>query len=790
MAISEAVAHRYAFADFEFEIVTGTLKRSGIRLRLEKQPAKVLQILLEARGGLVTRTDLIDSLWPEEIEGDFERRLDKAVAKLRASLCDNHNQPRFIETFKGRGYCFISEIIECIPPQGALSIPGQASNEGEVLGSIEPPELPNASEGRSKQQLLVYKDHPLSRVANFLQVISRNSLYGAVALLLLGLGLMGSWLWAHYRSALQKHPAILVLGFRNSAAPDKQFWISDFLGRIATTDFGYGQDVTMLHWRGGWQSWPPATTKNGCSALSEEILARADRAYNADFVLFGEYTNEADDTSGSGWLLRLCLVPTHGAAEPIAALTRGNEKTLPQLFWEDAQFLRKTLRLKALPKETLSWLLASYPMDNLGRMQANRGASILEQYEAEMSSNEQESDLWQSGSDDPASSGYLLPIWTRAGYLGHVPTLPAALKAQASKLSPTQQLHVQALIQQSQNNWDGVIATSIQIVRSNPYNLEEVLRLTALENLTGNPQQALQQLADLKQRSTAALADPRVALTEANAEDAFADYQAQRDSARNARKLAQGQGANLIESNALMEEGHAEESLGNWQKALLLYQQSEDSYSSIKQNSGALLAEMHISRILLHEGHLDIASAMLAHCMEKSSTPGMEALLFEVNQVLGELELQRNPKRALALAQENIDSIRSIRSAEPQRLVQAYASLAAAQAKLGKHDEALASIKAAFSSAIGHMPDQEKVSLLMARAEIRLSEPALATEDVNQATLLAILHHDDYDAFALRVLQTKLNLIQKSPGASKDLEKLRLEARQRGFGLLLLQMRT
>src|SRR5580692_2316338 len=91
------------FSFYEFDLATGDLTREGTRLRLENQPAKVLALLIQAGGKLVSRQEIVAALWPFETEGDFDGRLDKALTKLRASLNEDPAKPRFIETLKGRG---------------------------------------------------------------------------------------------------------------------------------------------------------------------------------------------------------------------------------------------------------------------------------------------------------------------------------------------------------------------------------------------------------------------------------------------------------------------------------------------------------------------------------------------------------------------------------------------------------------------------------------------------------------------------------------------------------------
>jgi Tol biopolymer transport system component/DNA-binding winged helix-turn-helix (wHTH) protein len=128
-------SQRAKFLPYEFDVASGTLYREGTRLRLEKQPAKVLELLILAKGQMVTRSALIGELWTGEVEGDFDRRLDKAVAKLRVSLNDDPLSPRFVETIKGRGYRFISSTEEDEPPVAVES----TSPSDVVVGSTTRP---------------------------------------------------------------------------------------------------------------------------------------------------------------------------------------------------------------------------------------------------------------------------------------------------------------------------------------------------------------------------------------------------------------------------------------------------------------------------------------------------------------------------------------------------------------------------------------------------------------------------------------------------------------------------
>src|SRR6202044_4004834 len=73
-------------------------------------PMKLLEILLERSGEVVTREELRSRVWPDESFGDFDQALNIAIGKLRSALGDSADNPRFIETLPKRGYRFIADV--------------------------------------------------------------------------------------------------------------------------------------------------------------------------------------------------------------------------------------------------------------------------------------------------------------------------------------------------------------------------------------------------------------------------------------------------------------------------------------------------------------------------------------------------------------------------------------------------------------------------------------------------------------------------------------------------------
>jgi DNA-binding winged helix-turn-helix (wHTH) protein/Tol biopolymer transport system component len=100
------------FGEFEADLHAGEIRKSGSRIKLQDQPFRVLQILLEHPGDLVTREELQSRIWPEESFGDFDHAVNVAVGKLRAALGDSAENPSFIETLPRRGYRFVAGLDE------------------------------------------------------------------------------------------------------------------------------------------------------------------------------------------------------------------------------------------------------------------------------------------------------------------------------------------------------------------------------------------------------------------------------------------------------------------------------------------------------------------------------------------------------------------------------------------------------------------------------------------------------------------------------------------------------
>jgi len=120
------------FGTYEVDLQSGEVRKSGVRIRIQQQPIKLLETLLERPGEVVTREELRSRLWPHESFGDFDQAVNIAIAKLRSALGDSAENPRYIETLPKRGYRFIAEVsLDNAEPATKKAVSAAENRPGE-----------------------------------------------------------------------------------------------------------------------------------------------------------------------------------------------------------------------------------------------------------------------------------------------------------------------------------------------------------------------------------------------------------------------------------------------------------------------------------------------------------------------------------------------------------------------------------------------------------------------------------------------------------------------------------
>ncbi|HYL64123.1 MAG TPA: winged helix-turn-helix domain-containing protein [Candidatus Methylomirabilis sp.] len=99
-----------AISEIELDLGRYELRRSGLRVKLEKKPMELLIFLVSRREQLVSRQEIVSKLWGSDLFVDTEPNINNIVRKIRAALGDDPSKPRFLETVVGKGYRFVGPV--------------------------------------------------------------------------------------------------------------------------------------------------------------------------------------------------------------------------------------------------------------------------------------------------------------------------------------------------------------------------------------------------------------------------------------------------------------------------------------------------------------------------------------------------------------------------------------------------------------------------------------------------------------------------------------------------------
>jgi eukaryotic-like serine/threonine-protein kinase len=135
--MNDSPANTVRFGPFELNLRSAELHNRDQKIPIQEQPFKILQLLIESPGELVTREEIRKRLWPDDTIVEFENAINASIKKLRIALGDSAEEPSYIETVKRRGY----RLMVPVEPIHA------AGNRALTAEAEIPPSLPESATG-------------------------------------------------------------------------------------------------------------------------------------------------------------------------------------------------------------------------------------------------------------------------------------------------------------------------------------------------------------------------------------------------------------------------------------------------------------------------------------------------------------------------------------------------------------------------------------------------------------------------------------------------------------------
>src|SRR5215831_2404521 len=207
---------RLRFGTFEVNLRAGELTKRGLRVRLQEQPFRVLAMLLEKPGELVTREELREKLWGRTVV-DFDHGLNKAINKIREALGDSAENPRFVETVASRGYRFLADVT---PIDATVDRP--LAHETEAVASL----------ANSRRVELADVDLPPTKPS-----LHRASI-GVVLALAVVLAASLSWLFYSQSQSSARIRSLAVLPMESLSGDASQDYFTDGMTDALIADLG------------------------------------------------------------------------------------------------------------------------------------------------------------------------------------------------------------------------------------------------------------------------------------------------------------------------------------------------------------------------------------------------------------------------------------------------------------------------------------------------------------------------------------------------------------------------
>jgi DNA-binding winged helix-turn-helix (wHTH) protein/TolB-like protein len=354
LAESPSGRARYRFGPFELNTGEESLARNGTRVKVQDLPYRLLTMLVERPGEIVTREEVRQRLWPENTFVEFDSSLGVAIRKVRDALNDDADTPRYVETLPRRGYRFVAPVTVL---GSETSIPAKPLSEAPAPAPVVAASAPETvSTPRPASKIKSQRSRPYWVAAVLILAMVGTAIYGLRTLQ----RRMSTKVTAGGSGPpIRTRRSVAVLGFRNLPGRSEDNWLSPAFSEMLSTELASdgalrtvpGEDVARVK-----RELPLADE----DSLAKGTLARLHTNSGADYVVLGSYTALPGNGDRRIRLDVRVQDTVHGEIIAEKSFT-GSEGNLFELVTEAGQALRQSLGFSAASAQASLQARAALP---------------------------------------------------------------------------------------------------------------------------------------------------------------------------------------------------------------------------------------------------------------------------------------------------------------------------------------------------------------------------------------------------------------------------------------------
>lgn len=508
----------FRFGLFEADLENACLTRKGVRIRVQDQPFRILAMLLEHPGQIVTREDLRRELWPAGTYVSFDPSLNMALNRLRAALDDDADNPRFIETIPKRGYRFIAPVtVESTPVP-----PADSEHPAEISDSAIPPGTTAANIPKPRFAFL-----NLGFILTVGLFCASVALAVVVALHRKPVPIAASTDGKPADPGASRR-SVAVLGFQNVSGRSSDDWLSTALPEMLRTELGAGARLRVVPGENVAQFRAGAPWSQ-TDSLSQQTASRIGKALDSDLLVLGSFATVGGQESGN---LRVDYRLQDAQTGEILyeSAESGSEKQFFGLVAAIGSELRGRLGLPMISESEEAGVVSSLPSDPA----ANRFYSLgLEKLRDEDVAAGKDL-LLQAEQIAPNFPLVHLALSHAWGNLGYDEKSRAEVKKAfelSGSLPATDRLRIQGAYYGNLHEHDKAIAAYRSLFSIYPDSVDDGLNLFDALNAAGRVEEALSVIRQLRKLPAPGSDNPRIDLAQAmvvgrtNPEDAQPLYE-------------------------------------------------------------------------------------------------------------------------------------------------------------------------------------------------------------------------------------------------------------------------